>query len=342
LLTRTEVTGREHFPVGGPLLVVGNHIAAMEVVLMVTCSPWQVEMLGPGDLPPQRAIGVISQLYGYTPINRGHADRTALTKALDVLRQDGVVGLFPEGGIWDTGPRPARRGVAWLSYHAQAPILPIGFGGVKGALEAMFKLERPRLSMNVGQLIPPVTCEGRPSKAFLLEASTGVMEAVNRLIPEGERPREPRVVDERFELQIAVRDGRGDEVAYPADLSIVHADALCKFFYRPALLNIFHRDLYLPVDALQRLASEHDPSQIAGAVQLILRYLEADNPYFLTYRFGREEGIAMQAGLEELRALAAWAAQARYALHVTPIRRYRVPGQEGEVVESDPGQTYAW
>jgi 1-acyl-sn-glycerol-3-phosphate acyltransferase len=342
LLARTEVTGREHFPAGGPLLVVGNHIAAMEVVLMVTYTPWQVELLGPGDLPPQRAIGVIAQLYGYTPIKRGHADRTALTRALDVLRQDGVVGLFPEGGIWDTGPRPARRGVAWLSYRAQAPILPIGFGGVKGALEAMFSFERPRLSMNVGQLIPPVTSEGRPSKAQLREAAAGVMEAVNRLIPEGERPQEPKVLDERFELQVVVRDGRGAEVAYPAGLSIGHADALCKFFYRPALLNIFRRDLYMPVDALQRLESEHDASQIADAVQAILDYLGEDNPYFFTYRFGREEGGAMQAGLEELHALAAWAAQSGNALHVTAIRRYRVPGRKGVVVESDPGQTYAW
>ena len=43
-----------------------------------------------------------------------------------------------------------------MSQQAQAPVLPIGFGGIKGALDEMFRLKRPRLSMNVGELIPPV------------------------------------------------------------------------------------------------------------------------------------------------------------------------------------------
>ena len=39
-----------------PHQVVGNHIAAMEVALMVVYAPRQLELLGPGDLPPQGAI----------------------------------------------------------------------------------------------------------------------------------------------------------------------------------------------------------------------------------------------------------------------------------------------
>ena len=249
LLARTEVTGREHFPPGGPLLVVGNHIAAMEVVLMVTYTPWQVEMLGPGDLPPQRAIGVISKLYGYTPIKRGHADRTALTRALDVLRQDGVVGLFPEGGIWDTGPRPARRGVAWLSYRAQAPILPIGFGGLEGALNAIFRLQRPHLAMNVGQVIPAVTLTpGVSRKDCLREAAQKVMDEIMHLVPQQDKEHHPRALDERFELQVSLQTPQGQSVSLP-EPGIPHAEALCKMLYRPAIVRIYAKDLNLPVQA---------------------------------------------------------------------------------------------
>ena len=62
LLARTEIHGRERFPKTGPLLVVGNHIAAMEVVLMVVYARRQMELLGPGDLPPHGAIGVAAIL----------------------------------------------------------------------------------------------------------------------------------------------------------------------------------------------------------------------------------------------------------------------------------------
>jgi 1-acyl-sn-glycerol-3-phosphate acyltransferase len=342
LLTRTEIRGRERFPREGPLLVVGNHIAAMEVVLMVIYAPRQLELLGPGDLPPHGAIGAIAGFYGFTGVLRGQPDRSALTKMLGVLRQGGVVGLFPEGGIWDTGPREAKRGVAWLSQQAQAPVLPIGFGGVKGALDEMFRLKRPRLSMNVGQLMPPVQCpRGKGRKACLQAAATEILDAVMDLVPASERPDQVEPLDERFELEVTVRDREGEKVAVPEHLALAHGEALCKFFYRPALLNIFYKDVHLPVDALKDLGEERDPRRIAGALQAILGYLDK-NPYFFTYRFGREGGGAMGEGIRELHALVVWAVEAGASVQIRATRRYYLPGGDEEVVETDPGETYAW
>jgi len=73
--------------------------------------------------------------------------------------------LFPEGGIWYPGAKEAKRGVAWLSHRADAPILPIGFGGLEGALDAIFKLKRPELVMNDGTLIPPPYRRQTPGEA---------------------------------------------------------------------------------------------------------------------------------------------------------------------------------
>jgi 1-acyl-sn-glycerol-3-phosphate acyltransferase len=124
VLTRTTIRGQEHFPEGGPLLVVGNHVAAMEVVLMVVYAPWQIELLGPGDLPPPPWMHAVAGLYGYTPIRRGSADRDALRKALDVLEQGGVVGIFPGGGIRSSAfvvrQRPGHAGLgSWMPLKAR-------------------------------------------------------------------------------------------------------------------------------------------------------------------------------------------------------------------------------
>lgn len=343
LLTRTKITGREHFPRGGPLLVVGNHIAAMEVVLMVVYAPWQMELIGPGDIPPPPVMDRLARFHGYIPINRGNVDRVALTKALDVLRQGGILGIFPEGGIWDLGARQAKRGVAWLSCQAQAPILPIGFGGVQGALDAMLRLKRPRLSMNVGPLIPPVTCPpGQTRKGCFQEAAMQVMEIVNSLIPEESKIKIPEIREERFELQIAVLDAGGTVVGEGADRPVIHAQALCKMFYRPAILRIFGQDLHLPVSALQNLDTVRDPQPIADAIEAIMGYLSERNPAFFSYRFGPAEGAAMEAGLRELHDLAVWAEKAGYQLSVTPIRRYHLLGQDQEVVETNPGRSHIW
>ena len=42
---RIKIEGKENFPKTGPVILIGNHNAAMEAVLMVIYSPWQVELV---------------------------------------------------------------------------------------------------------------------------------------------------------------------------------------------------------------------------------------------------------------------------------------------------------
>jgi hypothetical protein len=36
----------------------------------VAYAPRQIELLGPGDIPAQGALGMVTRFYGYTPIRR--------------------------------------------------------------------------------------------------------------------------------------------------------------------------------------------------------------------------------------------------------------------------------
>jgi 1-acyl-sn-glycerol-3-phosphate acyltransferase len=342
LLTRVQVTGMRHLPPHGPLLVVGNHVGAMEVPLMIAYAPWQIEILGPGDIPPPPALDAIARMYGYTAINRGNVDRDPLIRMLAVLEQGGVVGLFPEGGNWDPGAKPAKRGVAWLSHQAQAPILPIGFGGLEGALHAALRLKRPALSMNVGQLIPPVSVPpGRPRKVVLQEAAAEVMHAVYSLIPDRFRPRPSSLYQERFELRIVLRNPNGlGEGMVVEDLP--RGGAVCRMLYQPAILRIFARDLSIDVEALQQISGAHDPASIAAATARILHYVKHENPGFFTYRFGNQDARAIEVGLGELHELSVQAAAAGQRMDVTPVHRYQVQEGGEEIVEMSPGQPHEW
>ena len=123
VLFRIKTNGRENFPRKGPLLVVGNHTAAMEAVLLNIFSPWPIEMLSAADTPAEPIVEIFAYLYGVIPLHRGSYDRAALDSALDVLKQGGIVGLFPEGGIWEVGKKKALTGISWLSYRSGAPVL---------------------------------------------------------------------------------------------------------------------------------------------------------------------------------------------------------------------------
>ncbi len=342
LAFRLEISGRENFPAGGPLIVVGNHRAAMEAVLMAVYTPWQVEMLGAADIPHERITQLMAGVYGLIPVKRGSFDRTALMKALDVLEQRGVVAIFPEGGIWAAGRMPAHTGVAWLSYRAGAPVLPIAFSGTMGALGGAMRLERPRLTMRVGQVMPAARLpEDQPRKAYLQAYAERTVEAIEDLLPPDDLAHQPGPVDERFELGVAVTTDDEESESYPDDLEIRHAVALAELLHRPAILKIFTVNLELPTEPLEHLDRETDPGRIARGTASILDYLRDENPYLLSYRFGPERAEVMRLGLEELLALARWASEAELRLRLTPVRRYTSADGE-EVVQVEQGAFQNW
>jgi len=343
LLCKVQVYGREKFPVRGPLLMVGNHVAVMEAVMMTILPPWQVELLGAGDIPHEKITQLASQFFGFIPVNRGHVDRSALTKALDVLKQNGVIGVFPEGGIWEPGVMRAQTGVAWLSYHGRAPVLPVGFGGTTGALGKALRLERPNLSMHIGEPISVAMPEtGMPRKAYFEAYAERILEAIQDLVPATEQVQIPRVENERFELQYKLTKDNGIPVEIPEELKLHHATQLAKMLHRPVILKTFQFNLKLPAEALQNIESSPPAAQIAQAAEAILNYLEKKNEYFLIYRFGPKEGEAMQLGLEELKKLALWVEQQDLMLKLIPIRRYYSPDSGEEIVQTRQEPFKGW
>jgi 1-acyl-sn-glycerol-3-phosphate acyltransferase len=343
LLARTSIAGRDNIPPTGPLIVAGNHVAAMEVVLMVLVIDRQVEFLGTGDIPPPPLMDAITRLYGYVPIFRGKMDRGAVEQALGVLRQGGVLGVFPEGGIWRTGHKRPQKGVAWLSYRSGAPVLPMGFGGMRGALRAMFRLQRPRLSVDVGPAMPAVHLEtGKSRREALTKASQQVLDAIVNLLPVADRPSSCDVAEETFALEVALRDAQGAPVDVPDRLQIRRGYALSRLLHTSALTVVFRDRLHLPVEPFIDPGEGRGAGAIARAAKAVLEYLENDNPYFLTYRFGISEGMAMQDGLQELSALAQWASSCDLSLCLVPVRRFRRNGRAGWMEQRTVDEAHAW
>jgi hypothetical protein len=197
--------------------------------------------------------------------------------------------------------------------------------------------------MIVGKPLPPaVVPDGTARRAYFETYAENVMDAVRALIPEEDRPSAPEIVDERFELQVEARNGAGEPLAIPAELTIDHPEALAKVLHRPGILKIFRQNLQLPIEVLQNLHERPAPSRLIVGLEAILAYLAHDNPYLLTYRFGPQEGAAMQRGFEALLAVARWAEVHGHLLHVTPIRRYYAPERDKTVTQIEQGEFAHW
>jgi len=344
VLADIQIKGKENFPKKGPLIVVGNHTAAMEVVMMGVYTPWIIEFMGSTDIPHEKFIGTIIGAYGFIPVFRGNVTPSSMKTGVEVLKQNGILGVFPEGGIWEPSIRRAQSGVAWLSYHAQAPILPIGFGSTQGALKKMFTFERPTLKMNVGQVIPPIRSPARKSrKQHFQDEADRIMDAVWELIPEEDRVQEQTINNEQFELLVEVRNQDSSIVLIPSELELHHGTAVCKFTHRRTLITNFIQNLNMPeVTPLMRLVDQPEIEEIISATRSILDHLDHDNPYYFTYRYGQREGKAMEAGIRELYELACWVRDNELVLKVTPIRRFKIIATGQEVVLDRPEEFAKW
>jgi len=343
ILFRIEIVGLENFPKDGPLLVVGNHTGAMEVVLLNAYTPRQIEMLSAADMPAEKITEIINSLYGSIPLKRGSYDRAALQQALDVLGQDGIVGLFPEGGVWEVGKQRALPGISWLSYRSGAPILPIGFNDTAGAMEAGLNFKRPYLKMYVGKVLPPSSIpEGMAKKVYFQDHSAQIMEKVYQLVPAEEAPPHEDISDESFDFEIKLNDSVGSQVDLPIDLQPKHKAELGRFFLLPHILDIFLVNLELPVLPIKEIGADPPLDKLIVALDSILAYLKNENPYLLTYRFGVPTGLGMQKGLEELGQILEWSSAAGYQISLRAIRQYYSPTEKKVIIQREQESSQPW
>jgi len=333
LLADVKITGCERLPEKGPLILAGNHVAVLEAVMIAVYTPALVEFVGNGDIPFDPNYAFIANTYGLIPINRGNVDRKGLRMGVDILKQGGILGIFPEGGTWDPANMQAQIGVAWLSCRAQAPILPIGFGGIKGGIEKAFKLKHPTLTMNVGERIPPVKLRDSELsiKANLKIAANHILDEINALIPQKDLRRFHRRIDEQYQLDIEILDAENG-IDIPDNLQLRHGSVYARFLYNPTMMDVLARNLHLPIKPLKTIRHQVRIKPLLRAWKSILDYLEV-NPGYFTYRFGVEDGLAMKKALLELCQLGEWARQSHYALTIQPIRRYRNANTGAEVIE---------
>ena len=293
LLTRTRIEGIENIPGEGPVILAGNHTAYIEPILITVFPRRLVEPIGAGDLPFEGIIGPLVSLYGFIPLNRGNLDRKGLYKALDVLKQGGVIGIFPEGGTWAPGKMQPQIGVALLSQRTGAPVVPIGFSGLQGSFERALKLKRPKLLMRVGKPIPALEpANGISDKEQLLGYSHKVLDAVFDLITEEDKELIP--VESCYSFSLEIGDEKSPDFSW--------GSAFAHFLHAPVLLESLRLNLKLPVGALYEQDGSVPISAVQTALSAIVDYLKI-NPAFFTYRFGKEEGEQTVLGVREMQAL---------------------------------------
>lgn len=123
-----RVHGADRVPAAGPVVLAANHIGVLDGPLLAVFAPRPVHALTKDEMFRGRT-GRFLYRAGQIPLDRFHADPRAVRTALRVLREGGLVGIFPEGTRGDGELHRFHHGAAYLARVSGAPVVPVIFLG---------------------------------------------------------------------------------------------------------------------------------------------------------------------------------------------------------------------
>ncbi|HEU5311532.1 MAG TPA: (d)CMP kinase [Candidatus Eisenbacteria bacterium] len=156
LFLRIRITGREHIPLRGPLIVACNHISFWDPPLVGSLFPRVLAFLAKEELFQNKLFGALIAGYNSIPIPRGPRARSALRGAEGVLDRGGAVLIFPEGTRSKTASfLPPRAGISHLAAVSHAPVLPARIKGSRQIRRSMLRKVEIRITFG-SMMMPPV------------------------------------------------------------------------------------------------------------------------------------------------------------------------------------------
>lgn len=133
VLFRVRMSGLEHLPTSGPVLLAGNHTGFLDGPFVFMLLPRPAFFLVKHEMfdSPFRPLLTFAR---QIPIRRGSPDRAGLRRALAVLDGGGVLAMFPEGTRGEGTLETIQHGIGYLALRAGCPVVPVVCRGTADAL----------------------------------------------------------------------------------------------------------------------------------------------------------------------------------------------------------------
>jgi len=181
---RLQITGLEHIPRYGPVLLVANHVSHLDPVVLIVVghrAGRRTRFVAVQEAFDRRGSGFILRAGRHIPLGGGTAGRTlALRQARAALRQGEVVLIYPEGTISSSGELPAAQGGAGLlALTSGVPVIPIRTWGLERGGAPWW--HRRRVTVAIGPPVDLTPALGVSGRNRYQRASALALEAVRAM-----------------------------------------------------------------------------------------------------------------------------------------------------------------
>lgn len=181
LVYALKIEGAENIPETGPVIIAPNHKSFWDAFFVAAATKRPIRFMGKNELFEGRGGKLLIRL-GAFPVRRGASDAEAIETARQILRDGGLLALFPEGTrVRDpTILGKPHKGAARLALETGATIVPCAITGTDKLFAG--PLPRPgRVRVAFAEPIPPPAAGAEPTP----EAAAELVD--ERLWPEVER-----------------------------------------------------------------------------------------------------------------------------------------------------------
>lgn len=144
ILGPIRARGRYRVPREGGVLILSNHLADIDPVVVQAATPRRIYFMAKHELFEMKVIGTFMRWYRAFPVKRGEPDRQALKLAIQLLKEGNVVCIFPEGELSEGGDLlPILPGCALIIRQSGVPAICLGLRNTNRVMPYGSMIPRP-------------------------------------------------------------------------------------------------------------------------------------------------------------------------------------------------------
>lgn len=119
-----RISGAARVPRNGALILAANHVSNFDPPVLGAVFPRRLNFVAKEELFRNRIFGAFLRQLGAFPLRRGGADAAAIKEAVQRLRKDQAVLIFPQGTRTVAEGSRVRAGVGFLAAKTNAAVIP--------------------------------------------------------------------------------------------------------------------------------------------------------------------------------------------------------------------------
>ena len=130
IIYRVKVEEIKNVPKNQACIICGNHIHGLDAPALIAVVNRKIRFMAKEELWKSKGFRFMAFVYRVFPVKRGQRDTDAIKTSLKILKNNEILGIYPEGtrnGL-AKGVKP-KNGAVNLAIRAGVPIIPFAVKG---------------------------------------------------------------------------------------------------------------------------------------------------------------------------------------------------------------------